>query len=169
MRRRACLCALCAAALSAVAMPTGLRLAALADADAADDGPGAAVSAATPGGNRVDVPEAWLARFPDVLLAANGSVDAAVTNRAANGRTAAECYAAGLDPTDATNDFRIVSIELVDGEPQVEWEPKTNRWTGAELNATLKGAANLNDTVWQTVTDENRESFRFFKAEVALP
>ena len=27
----------------------------------------------------------------------------------------AECYALGLDPADATNDFRIVSIELVDG------------------------------------------------------
>ena len=58
---------------------------------------------------------------------------------------------------------------MVDDKPKVEWEPKTNRWTGAELNATLKGAANLNDTVWQTVTDENRESFRFFKAEVTLP
>ena len=34
---------------------------------------------------------------------------------AANGRTAAECYALGLDPADATNDFRIVSIEIVDG------------------------------------------------------
>ena len=34
----------------------------------------------------------------------------------ANGWTAAECYALGLDPADATNDFRIVSIEMVGGE-----------------------------------------------------
>ena len=34
----------------------------------------------------------------------------------------AECYALGLDPTEATNDFRIVSIELVGGKPKVEWE-----------------------------------------------
>ena len=60
------------------------------------------------------------------------------------GRTAAECYALGLDPSLATNDFRIVSIEMVGNTPKVEWEPKTNRWTGAEINATLKGAATLN-------------------------
>lgn len=52
---------------------------------------------------------------------------------------AAECYALGLDPADATNDFRIVAIEMVDGEPKVEWEPKTNRWTGAEIQAVLNG------------------------------
>ena len=52
---------------------------------------------------------------------------------AANGRTAAECYALALDSALAANDFRIVSIELVDGKPKVEWEPKTNRWTGAEI------------------------------------
>jgi hypothetical protein len=23
-----------------------------------------------------------------------------------------------------------VDIEMVDGEPKVEWEPKVNRWTG---------------------------------------
>ena len=63
--------------------------------------------------------------------------------RAANGRTAAECYALGLDPVEATNDFRIVSIELVDGKPKVEWEPKENRWTGAEIQAVLKGAESL--------------------------
>jgi hypothetical protein len=56
---------------------------------------------------------------------------------------AAERYALGLDPTDATNDFQVVSIELVDGEPKVEWEPKENRWTGAEIRAVLKGAAAL--------------------------
>lgn len=87
----------------------------------------------------------------------------------ANGRTAAECYVLGLDPTDATNDFRIVSFSMVDGVPDVEWEPKTNRWTGAEINATLKGATNLCDRVWSAVRDaseEERAAFRFFKVEV---
>ena len=42
-----------------------------------------------------------------------------------------------------TDDFRIVSIEMVDGKPKVEWEPKVNRWTGAEVNTVLKGAATL--------------------------
>ena len=88
--------------------------------------------------------------------------------RAANGRTAAECYALGLDPADATNDFRIVSIEIVDGEPKVEWEPKVNRWTGAEIPAALKGAESL-DGEWQTVTEENKAGFRFFKVVVEVP
>ena len=49
----------------------------------------------------------------------------------------------GLDPEVATNDFRIVSIEMVDGKPKVEWETKTNRWTGMETRAVLKGAEGL--------------------------
>ena len=39
---------------------------------------------------------------------------------------------------------------LAIGEPKVEWEPKTNRWTGAELNAVLKGAATL-EGPWEDV------------------
>ena len=93
---------------------------------------------------------------------------------AANGRTAAECYALGLDPTLATNDFRIVSIEMVDGEPKVEWEPKTNRWTGAELRAVLKGAASL-EGPWAEVPAGGgspgtaRPTMQFFKVTVELP
>ena len=65
----------------------------------------------------------------------------------------AECYALGLDPTDVTNDFRIVSIEMVDGKPKVEWEPKTNRWTGAEIRAVLKGAERL-EGPWVEVPED---------------
>ena len=90
---------------------------------------------------------------------------------AANGRTAAECYALGLDPALATNDFRIVSIEMVDGKPKVEWEPKVNRWTGAEIQAVLKGAATL-EGPWEDVPEGSgspgtaRPTMRFFKVEV---
>jgi len=90
---------------------------------------------------------------------------------AANGRTAAECYALGLDPALATNDFRIVSIEMVDGEPKVGWEPKVNRWTGTELKAVLKGAATL-DGEWKAVegaTAAEKAVMRFFKVVVELP
>ena len=104
--------------------------------------------------------EAWLA---DRNLTAD--------TQAANGRTAAECYALGLDPTEATNDFRIVSIELVDGKPKVEWEPKTNRWTGAEIQAVLKGAERL-EGPWVDVLEEGgspgtaRPTLWFFKVVV---
>ena len=92
----------------------------------------------------------------------------AAASWAANGRTAAECYALGLDPADATNDFRIVSIELVDGKPKVEWEPKTNRWTGAEIRTVLKGAATLAGP-WDEVPAGGNPAFRFFKVCVELP
>ena len=59
-------------------------------------------------------------------------------------------------------------VKLVDGEPKVEWEPKVNRWTGAEIQAVLKGAATL-DGEWQTVTEENKAGFRFFKVVVEVP
>jgi hypothetical protein len=46
--------------------------------------------------------------------------------------------------------------------------PKTNRWTGAEIQAVLKGVEAL-DGEWQTVTEENKAGFRFFKVVVELP
>ena len=57
---------------------------------------------------------------------------------------------------------------MVDGKPKVEWESKTNRWTGAEIQAVLKGAATLEDE-WQAVTEENKAGFRFFKVVVVVP
>ena len=83
---------------------------------------------------------------------------------------AAECYALGLDPADATNDFRIVSIEMVDGKPKVEWEPKVNRWTGAEIQAVLKGAETLGGE-WKAVegaTAAEKATMRFFKVVVEV-
>ena len=107
----------------------------------------------------------WTPSAEAMLSAWLAERNLAADSVAANGRTAAECYALGLDPTVATNDFRIVSIELVDGKPKVEWEPKTNRWTGAEIQAVLKGAATL-DGEWKSVTEENKAGFRFFKVVV---
>jgi len=72
----------------------------------------------------------------------------------------------------ATNDFRIVSIGLVDGGPKVEWEPKTNRWTGAEIQAVPKGAATL-EGPWEDVPAGGspgtaRPTLRFFKVVVEV-
>ena len=50
-----------------------------------------------------------------------------------------------------------MSIEIVDGKPKVEWEPKVNHWTGAEIPAVLKGAAVL-DGMWQMVTEEDKQT-----------
>ena len=116
----------------------------------------------------------WTPSAEAMLSAWLAERNLAADSVAANGRTAAECYALGLDPTVATNDFRIVSIELVDGKPKVEWEPKTNRWTGAEIRAVLKGAEMLEGT-WADVPKEGgspgtaRPTMRFFKVVVEVP
>ena len=61
-----------------------------------------------------------------------------------------------------------MSIELVDGTPKVEWEPKTNRWTGAEIQAVLKGAERL-EGPWAEVPGGGNPAYRFFKVVVELP
>ena len=116
----------------------------------------------------VPVPYAWLDAHVTGVAYESEAYEAAAQTTAANGRKVWECYALGLDPADTTNDLRIVSIKLVDGKPKVEWEPKTNRWTGVEIQAVLKGAEML-DGEWQTVTEENKEGFRFFKVVVEGP
>ena len=70
----------------------------------------------------------------------------------------------------ATNDFRIVSIEVTDDGTKVEWEPKENRWTGAEIQAVLKGAETL-DGEWKAVegaTAVENAAMRFFKVVVVV-
>ena len=116
----------------------------------------------------VPVPYAWLSAHDPDVVDEYEVYEASAKASAANGRKMWECYVLGLDPEVATSDFRIVSIEMVDGKPKVEWEPKVNRWTGAEIRAVMKGAAAL-DGEWQTVTEENKSSYRFFKVVVELP
>ena len=69
-----------------------------------------------------------------------------------------------------TDDFRIVSIEIVDGEPKVEWEPKVNRWPCAEIQAVLKGTERLGGE-WKVVegaTAAEKAAMRFFKVVVEV-
>jgi len=59
---------------------------------------------------------------------------------------------------------------MVDGKPKVEWEPKTNRWTGVEIQAVLKGAVTL-DGEWKAVegaTAAEKAAMRFFKVVVEV-
>ena len=61
-----------------------------------------------------------------------------------------------------------MQIELVDGKPKVVWEPKVNCWTGAEIQAVLKGAERL-EGPWAEVPEDGETAFRFFKVVVELP
>ena len=63
-----------------------------------------------------------------------------------------------------------MSIEFEDGKLKVAWEPKMNRWTGAEIQAELKGAATL-DGEWEAVdgaTAAEKAAMRFFKVMVEV-
>ena len=61
----------------------------------------------------------------------------------------------------------------MDGKLKVEWEPKVNRWTGAEIQAVLKGAERL-EGPWEDVTEEGgsprtaRPTMWFFKVLVEI-
>ena len=58
---------------------------------------------------------------------------------------------------------------MVDGKPKVEREPKTNRWTGVEIQAVLKGAERL-EGPWADVPEGDAgAAFRFFKVVVEGP
>lgn len=56
----------------------------------------------------------------------------------------------------------------MDGKPKVERELKTNRWTGAEIRAVLKGAATL-EGPWAEVPEGGNPAYRFVKVVVELP
>ena len=95
-----------------------------------------------------------------------------MTGEAANGRKVWECYVLGLDP-EKTNDFRITSFPMnADGTPDlanVVFDPPQWNWNSPDAQPVLKGAASLDGGEWQTVTDENKAMFRFFKVVVELP
>lgn len=122
------------------------------------------------GGKSVTVPGDWLTNITERIEAEGGDVVAALASTAANGRmSVAECYVVGVDPEKADEDFKIVSITIgADGTPVVEFDPPQAEWNVSGARAVLKGAATLEGT-WQTVTEENKAGFRFFKLVVELP
>ena len=120
------------------------------------------------GGKSVTVPGEWLAENT------NTTINAA-TDVAANGRLKVwECYVLGLDPLNATNDFRITSFPMnPDGTPNladIEFEPPPNRWN-VPATYKLKGKASLQYGQWQDVNNLNvaDPSLHFFTIEVILP
>ena len=122
------------------------------------------------GGKSVTVPGDWLTNITARIEAAGGDAVAALQSTAANGRmSVAECYVVGVDPEKADDDFKITSITIgADGTPVVEFDPPQAEWNVSGARAVLKGAVELGGD-WQTVTEENKAGFRFFKVVVELP
>ena len=123
----------------------------------------------------VPVSYAWLdAHVPGVAHEAE-AYETAAKAMAANGRPVWACYALGLDPQDATSEFRIASFPMkADGTPDfanVTFDPPQSQWNVPDAPVTWKGAAQL-EGPWRTVTVEGgspgtaRPTLQFFKAVV---
>ena len=133
----------------------------------------ASVSVDVGGGKSVSVPQTWLEEHPAIVAAAGDDKTAALQRIAANGRmSVVECYVVGLDPEKAGEDFKITSLPMkADGTPDlanIVFDPPQAEWNVPGATPVVKGAATL-DGEWQTVTEDNKAGFRFFKVVVEVP
>ena len=116
----------------------------------------------TGNGQGVAVPKNWLGQYPGK----------SVLDMSANGRCRFyECYVLGIDPANATNDFRIVSFAMKpDGTIDLDsivFDPPQTKWNVLDAKPVLKGATNL-DGDWMPVPIGGAGDFRFFKVDVEL-
>lgn len=135
------------------------------------------VSVDVGGGKSVTVPRAWIEAHGDIVRNCGGDVSAALQAVSANGRLSnLECYVLGLDPENATNDFKIVSFPMkADGTLDIDnivFDPAQAQWKVPSARAVLKGAATL-EGPWVEMPQSGRDGetmpIRFFKVEVILP
>ena len=93
-------------------------------------------------------------------------------DRAANGRTAAECYALGIDPEDPADDLRITDFRMEDGKPIITLN-HTEDGSGNSFMDRVKtlGKADLSDATeqWREMPEEGDQTMRFFKIDVEMP
>ncbi len=111
------------------------------------------------------LPDSWVSEHPT-------AAHSLMTGEAANGRKVWECYVLGLDP-EKTDNFKITSFPMnVDGTPDLAhlvFDPPQANWNVRDARPVVKGATSLDAGEWQTVTEENKATFRFFKICVELP
>ncbi len=120
----------------------------------------------------VSVPYGWLKEHCPGTAHEYYAYESSAKATAANGRKVWECYAVGLDPTDATDDFRITSFPMkADGTPDFDnlvFDPPQSEWNVSGATPKMKGKASLADE-WQDVPSVGDPSFRFFTVDVVLP
>ena len=121
----------------------------------------------------VPVPYSWLAAHDSEIVDEYDAYEAAAKQTGANGLKAWESYAIGANPNDPADSFRIVSFPMnPDGTPDLAnlaFSPAMDKWNVPGAKPVLKGKAGLGGGEWQTVTEDNKKSFRFFRVEVQLP
>ena len=123
---------------------------------------------------QVPVPYVWLtANDPDVVDEYE-AYEAAAKLTGANGYKVWESYVIGANPNDANDFLKITAFPMKpDGTPDfanITIYPPKSQWNVQGATPVLKGTATLGTSLdWQTVTDLNKASLRFFKIEVHLP
>jgi hypothetical protein len=119
----------------------------------------------------VPVSYAWLTAHDPEVVDEYEAYEASAKATAANGWKVWECYVVGLDPQ-KMDVFRISAFPMkADGTPDLEnlaLEPTQSEWNVPGARAVIMGASVLGGE-WQTVTEENKALFRFFKVVVELP
>ena len=113
----------------------------------------------------VPVPHDWLDAY--VTEFGGGDYETAANAKGKNGVSLWESYVAGLDPTDATSQFKASITMGVDGSPVITWEPDLRDANPPRVYVEY-GKANLGDKDWTPVTDANRAAMRFFKVGVEI-
>ncbi len=120
----------------------------------------------------VPVPYAWLVEHNPNVQHEYSAYESSAKATAANGRKVWECYVVGLDPQEATDDFKITSFPMkADGTPDFDnivFDPPQSDWNVSGATPKLKGAATL-EGPWTEVPDGGDSSMKFFKVVVELP
>lgn len=99
----------------------------------------------------------WLSKYGIDPL--NDKWETTEEHLAANGvNSVLECFVAGLDPTNGTNEFQCL-ITTTNGVHYISWTPDL----GDERVYIIKGKANLSDPEWVAPTNSTH---RFFKVEI---
>ncbi len=121
----------------------------------------------------VPVPYSWLLGHDPEIVDEYDAYEAAAKQTGANGLKAWESYVIGANPNDPADTFRIVTFPMNhDGTPDLAnlaFSPAKDKWNLPGAKTVLKGKVSLGSGEWQTVTEDNKKSFRFFRVEVQLP
>ncbi len=120
----------------------------------------------------VPVPYAWLAAHDKGVVDEYEAYESSAKATAANGRKVWECYLLGLDPQEATDDFKIMSFPMkADGTPDFDnlvFDPPQSEWNVPGATPKMIGASTL-EGPWSEVPEGGDSTMKFFKIVVELP
>jgi hypothetical protein len=120
----------------------------------------------------IPVPYAWLKKcYPDIRDEFD-VYESIARGESMNRFKVWECYAIGLDPRNATNEFKITSFQLrADGTPDltnIKFEPSVNMWNLPSAKPMIMGTSDLISGEWRVLLEGDNTACRFFKIGVSL-